>query len=470
MDPGSQVAPPLPEGFALDNSAAVPAMSGGGAPAAALPEGFTLDAPPGEATAAAPGYWGTLGQMFTESGEQVGAGLRQAAHPSNFGDVDQGVTQAVLGGLGMVGAPFNAALRNYVSRPLEEKTGIPKEATELATAVLPLPMKRLPALNVASKVERADRVDQLFNAANESYEAARASPVTFAPEQIANFKADLVDTLKAAGHRDYTAPRTFRAVDELNATDPSNAGDVIGIRKVLSKLTRSPEEGSAAVTAMKGVDDLLSAVPEADVARKTYAAASRAETIHEAMQRAQLNAETSGSGQNLDNTTRQAVKSILLNPKARRGFSEEELAQMAQIARGTFTGNAVRWLGNQASGHLSLAGVYELGPVGFAAPALGAGLKRLGAFLTQKQVSKLDELMASRSPMAQAKVQNPLNDWNTAAETFQVSPVPRNLARLSIASRNLSNNFGDMGITISPENLIKSMLSPTAANEGTANE
>jgi hypothetical protein len=219
MDLGTQITPQLPEGFTLDSApAAAPAMSGGGVPA--LPEGFTLDSPPpGEATAAAPGYFGTLKQMFNESGEQVGAGLRQAAHPSNFGDVDQGVTNAVLGGLGMAGAPFNAALRNYVSKPLEEKTGIPKEYTELATAALPLPMKRLPAVNVASKVERADRVDQLFNAANESYEAARASPVTFAPEQIADFKADLVDTLKAAGHRDFTAPKTFRVLDELTTPD-----------------------------------------------------------------------------------------------------------------------------------------------------------------------------------------------------------------------------------------------------------
>jgi hypothetical protein len=108
--------------------------------------------------------------------------------------------------------------------------------------------------------------------------------------------------------------------------------------------------------------------------------------------------------------------------------------------------------------------------VGFAAPALGAGLKRLGAFLTQKQVSKLDELMRSRTPEAQAKVANPLNDWNTAAENYQTSPVPRNLARLSIAIRNLSNNFGDMGITISPEQLIKSMLGQTAASESTPNE
>ena len=72
-----------------------------------------------------------------------------------------------------------------------------------------------------------------------------------------------------------------------------------------------------------------------------------------------------------------------------------------------------------------------------------------------------------RSTRGAAKIQNPLNDWSNAAQAFQVSPVPRNLARLSIASRNLSTNFGDMGITISPENLIRSMLPSTSANEGT---
>ena len=41
-----------------------------------------------------------------------------------------------------------------------------------------------------------------------------------------------------------------------------------------------------------------------------------------------------------------AMKSILRNPKARRGFTPDEIKQMGTIARGTFTGNAVKWLGN----------------------------------------------------------------------------------------------------------------------------
>ena len=73
--------------------------------------------------------------------------------------------------------------------------------------------------------------------------------------------------------------------------------------------------------------------------------------------------------------------------------------------------------------------------------------------------------MRSRSPDALPKITNPLNDWSNASQAFEVSPVPRNLARLSIASRNLSNNLSDVGITIAPEHLI-GLRPATASTSG----
>src|SRR5262245_32269997 len=84
---------------------------------------------------------------------------------------------------------------------------------------------------------------------------------------------------------------------------------------------------------------------------------------------------------------------------------------------------------------------------------------QLGNVLTGRQLTKLDELMRSRTPT----VMNPFNEWSTAAQQFEVSPVPRNLARLTIASRNLSNNLSDTGITISPGDLVRSIT--TSLNE-----
>jgi len=47
-------------------------------------------------------------------------------------------------------------------------------------------------------------------------------------------------------------------------------------------------------------------------------------------------------------------------------------------------------------------------------------------------------------------------------QAFETAPVARNLARVSIASRNLANNFQDIGVTVSPQDLVKSIASSTA--------
>jgi hypothetical protein len=433
-------------------------------------------------------YPSTYSQMQREGREQMGAGIEQAgqairddlqapAHSLHMpvpsaaaSDLNmlKGVGNVVQGAANYVTSPVNAALRTFVGTP-GESLGVPKEYSEFAAGMaLPIP-KRLPSLGVATKADRTAHVTSMFDRADDLYDAARASPVTWTPQEIAGFKGDAVDALKEAGHRDFTAPKTFRALDELSTTDPSNASDVLAVRKMLSKIARSPDEGNAAATALKQVDSkLLNDVPEASAANATYAAAKRAETVHEALSRAELNAATSGSGLNEDNATRAAAKSIVTNLKARRSFSPDEIDQLTRISRGSFTGNGVRYLGNLLAGHgmsSAAVGAYELGPIGATAPAVGAGFKKLGSILTQRQVSQLDTLMRSRSPDALPKITNPLNDWSNASQAFEVSPVPRNLARLSIASRNLSNNLSDVGITIAPEHLI-GLRPATAASSG----
>jgi hypothetical protein len=95
------------------------------------------------------------------------------------------------------------------------------------------------------------------------------------------------------------------------------------------------------------------------------------------------------------------------------------------------------------------------------APLAGNALKWLGGALTRGQVGKLDELMRARTPGIQA----PMSGWANAAQTFQVSPIPRNLAKLAIASRSLSGAFNDAGIAVAPRALIDAVR-PSAAQEG----
>jgi hypothetical protein len=465
------------------------------APAGADPFAGWTDAGPGTGRAAAPAfpsplekaqtlvegaltpftsYPETYAQMSRESRVLMQEGIDQAAR-GGLGDVAVGAGKTALGGVGYLTSPINAGLRTIVGRPLEN-FGLPREYSEFAASLaLPaLPISKAVStvaskvkdvFNIGSKINRAERLEGLFSAADDLYEAARASSVQWTPEQIAKFKSDALAALQREGHRDFTAPKTFRALDELSSTEPTNAGDAIAVRKTLGKLTRTPEEADAAGTVMDTLDNhLLSAIPEANDARSIYASAKRAEVIHDAMTRAELAASTSGSGQNLDNTTRQAFKSILQNPKLRRGFSPEELSQMASIARGTFAGNVSRYLGNLLGGGGGVgttvaagAGAYALGPAGAAAPVLGYAAKKLGGILTQRQVAKLDALM-QREP----SIEPALAAWTDAAQQFEIAPVSRNLAGLAVASRGLSDHLGGRGIPVSPGALVRSVTAAPA--------
>ena len=70
-------------------------------------------------------------------------------------------------------------------------------------------------------------------------------------------------------------------------------------------------------------------------------------------------------------------------------------------------------------------------------------------------VNRLGAIIQSGSPSAR-KIGAPLQEWSNASQSFQVSPTARNVARLTIASRNLSNNLADVGIQVSADKLAMS--------------
>jgi hypothetical protein len=133
--------------------------------------------------------------------------------------------------------------------------------------------------------------------------------------------------------------------------------------------------------------------------------------------KASLSADTANSGQNLDNAIRQRVKAILQSPKQAAGFSPEELATLNEVARGTASRNAIRYVGNWLGGGGGLASVAATGVGGFAgnmaggpilgaissvaAPLTGYLAKNLGNRLTSGALSAADDLVRQRSPLYQ---------------------------------------------------------------------
>ena len=57
-----------------------------------------------------------------------------------------------------------------------------------------------------------------------------------------------------------------------------------------------------------------------------------------------------------------------------------------------------------------------------------------------------------------------MTDYRNAAMAFETSPSARTVARLSVASRNLSTNLKDIGISFSPEKLLRAVQGPTPSS------
>lgn len=263
-------------------------------------------------------------------------------------------------------------------------------------------------------------------AASGKYDEARALGLQITPDAVQSASARMRQALDDAGYRDYLAPKVYRAIGELDQAGEGQAAtlaDLEGVRRLLGKAGGDIAERDAARQAIQGLDDFAHGLTPAYVlagdatqagallneARGNYAAAMRLGRVAGATEKAERQAASAGSGGNIDNATRQQFKAILNNPKAARGFSPDELAQMEAIVRGTPAGNVARLFGKLAptgvvSGALSSgAGLAAGGPVGaVVAPAVGIAAKKMGDASTRRQVAKLAEMVANRSPLAEA--------------------------------------------------------------------
>ncbi len=272
-------------------------------------------------------------------------------------------------------------------------------------------------------------VEQLGNAAEAAYNHPVVKALELNPSSTAYQSGKIADSLNKSGFRDITAPQTYKLVEELKSTvgPTAKVADIQAVRSALGKVAgnfANPIEQAAANKAIRGIDDYLANLQPYDVAagngaqaakileeaKGNYAAKMRATRLDNAEYRAELNAASAHSGGNINNATRQALKSMLLNPKAMRGFTEEERAAIEQVVKGTATGNVLRKVGKLLAtsgmhGANVLAGSAALAPLthglSLAAPAVGAISKRLADRSTAKGIANLDSLIASRSPLAQ---------------------------------------------------------------------
>jgi hypothetical protein len=285
---------------------------------------------------------------------------------------------------------------------------------------------------------------ELKAAGSAGFEQARNLGVDYSPDAVKSMVDDIARSLQEAGIDSITAPKTSALLAKAGAIPEAEDGAVvaslnnlISLRKALQEAAGSGDatERKAASSAIDALDGFIAqADPSSvvagtastagsvlDTARGNYAAAMRSDTVTRAVTKAERNAAKSNSGQNLDNATRQRLESVL--DKDARGWTPEEKQLLDDIVRGKHGANVARFVGNFLGGGGGLGSLVSttvgtgigaaIGGVpgaivgGTLPAAVGTTAKQIGASITRKQASKLDELLRKRSPLYQKATESP---------------------------------------------------------------
>lgn len=303
--------------------------------------------------------------------------------------------------------------------------------------------------NLAKLAAQLPTPKNIYDAANAGYNMLKQSGTRIS----ANGTQDLLNTVKADLHaenfRDYLAPNTYRAIEELTASGSATIGDLDGVRKLLNRVPgTNPTDKEAARRAIDAIDNFLSNVPAQHVisgdpardaailkhAQGNWALHKQLETVEEASIKGQHRAGVSGSGANRINTARQEIRKILDSDKKSRGMSGAVKDKMEEIVMGTWLSNRARQIGKFApSGPVSattsiLTGMGAGAGAGAAVAGGGFLAKHLGEYLTDRQIRQLEELMRAESPIGRPVAQA------TASEVAEQSAVPAAAAIRSVLS------------------------------------
>lgn len=280
--------------------------------------------------------------------------------------------------------------------------------------------------------------EQLKEASRAAYSRADQAGVIVKPDGIQRLGKQIQDDLAEFGYHPRLQPRVGAVLDELNRLGEGNVTfkGLDQMRKIASAAGSSTDASERAIASkiIGRIDDYMGNLSADDVltgnaqsaseaireARQLWGRSKKLETANQLLDRAGLNAGSSGSGGNIENATRQQLKRILTNPKMTRGFTKDEQEAIRDVVLGTPSQNAVRLLGKlspQGNGlmlTMGLGGAAMAPQFALPAMAVGAGAKKASERMTSRNVEELARLIASGG--SRAALQSPKNATQLLAE------------------------------------------------------
>lgn len=348
---------------------------------------------------------------------------------------------AVVGGApGMIGKAAQVAVPAVASETAGQLTkGTDAEPYARLAAALAGGVATIPR----NPVQRVTP-DELRDAARRAYRDPEVTGLRFGPNAGNQLADDVAIAMRQQGARPVNAQEAFSISDELRGA--ATIEDFKSTRTALNEAVRSGTDpltgrlntgANAARVGTQRISNYLDNIPAGDVqtgnpanasrllneASQNYGAAKRSEMVEGLVRRAEINAATANSGQNVNNATRQQLKRLLQDTRKQGGFTDDELQQLERATLGTRTGNAARFVGNALgpSGAMALQNTAAAGVLGGAvaygtgndpttaalatallSQGVGRGARALGNASQARQTRQFQDMIVARSPLGQA--------------------------------------------------------------------
>jgi hypothetical protein len=237
--------------------------------------------------------------------------------------------------------------------------------------------------------------DEIFARGRAAYDRAEQAGVVIGPQGIQALATDIKTMLANNAYDPALAPKIKVVLDRLDDMSQGNVTlkGVDTLRKIagakINPANRYESMLSGEVT--RRIDDFLDNLSPNNVvmgnaaqgaealkeARFNWAQGRKSDMLDEAVERAVMKTQSTGSGGNINNALRQEFRAILTNKKRSSGLTPDESAAMHDIVKGTDSANLARLVGKlspQGNGlMMTIHGVGALESGGMTLPAALAG-------------------------------------------------------------------------------------------------
>jgi hypothetical protein len=262
-------------------------------------------------------------------------------------------------------------------------------------------------------------LEKLKKDASEAYTAADNAGVVVNPQSVQRLRSSVEEKLADFGYHPVNQPGVKAALDELDRISQGNV--TLKGMEVLRRVAKNsysptnPSQNAASTIVVDEIDKFMQGLDAKDVvmgnkrqglsslykARGLWTQVRKNEKLLDAVESAKLRAQSTGSGGNEENATRQELRRFIdpKNKSAPKNWTPDEAAAIQDIVKGTLSQNTLRLIGKLSpSGNglnllLHVGGATATGGASIPLAGLGAGAKYLADRGVRNGVQALDDLI-----------------------------------------------------------------------------